>query len=262
MGVVAIAWGSPILLLVLTAVRTHADFASHGEISWPHALTWNNFHNAWGVGQFGTAFRNSALITVVKVPIGVVLASLLSYALAKLKIQFRRTILFALLIGLTVPIFIALVPLFSMLRSLGLVDSLWGLLPPYLAFGLPFEVLVLTSFFRRVPEEIIEAARIDGANDLRIFVRIVLPLSLPALITVIILDAVATWNELLMALILLSSPGHHTVPLALLNFQGQFTTDFSGLSAGILIALAPILIVYALLQRWIISGLTAGAVKG
>ncbi|MDA8438792.1 MAG: ABC transporter permease subunit, partial [Propionibacterium sp.] len=113
-----------------------------------------------------------------------------------------------------------------------------------------------------MPASFIEAARIDGAGELTVFFRIMVPLSLPALTTVAILDAVATWNELLIALILLSSPEHRTVPLALLNFQGQFTTNFSGLSAGILIAIVPILVVYALLQKWIVSGLTAGAVKG
>jgi raffinose/stachyose/melibiose transport system permease protein len=167
-----------------------------------------------------------------------------------------------MLLGLTVPIFIAVVPIFTLLRQVGLTDSVWGLLPPYLAFGLPFEVLILTAFFKRIPQEVIESARIDGASELKIFVRIVLPLSLPVLITVAILDAVATWNELVMALVLLSSPGHRTVPLALLNFQGQFTTNFPALCAGILIALLPILVAYGFLQRWIVSGLTAGAVKG
>jgi raffinose/stachyose/melibiose transport system permease protein len=260
--VMAIFWASPVLILLTTALKTPADFGAHGEISLPRAFTFGNFTAAWNVGQFGVSFVNSGLITLVKVPAGVVLAALLSYALAKLKINFRRTIIFVMLLGLTVPIFIAVVPVFTMLRQVGLVDNIWGLLPPYLAFGLPFEVLILTAFFRRIPHEVIEAARIDGASELRIFVRVVLPLSLPVLTTVAILDAVATWNELVMALVLLSSPGHRTVSLSLLNFQGQFTTNFPALSAGILIAILPILVAYGFLQRWIVSGLTAGAVKG
>lgn len=260
--VIAVFWASPVLILLSTALKTTADFDAHGATSLPQSLTLANFRAAWNVGQFGTAFVNSGLITFVKVPIGVFLAALMSYSLAKLKINLRRSILFLMLLGLTVPIFIAVVPIFTMLRQVGLIDNIWGLLPPYLAFGLPFEVLILTGFFRRIPQEVIEAARIDGASELSIFVRIVLPLSLPVLITVAILDAVATWNELVVALVLLSSPGHRTVPLALLNFQGQFTTDFPGLCAGILIALLPILLAYGFLQRWIVSGLTAGAVKG
>jgi ABC-type glycerol-3-phosphate transport system permease component len=260
--VIAFFWASPVLILISTALKTARDFGSHDEMSLPHTFAFSNFKSAWDVGQFGVSFVNSGLVTLVKVPIGVLLASLLSYALAKLRIHLRGTITFVMLLGLTVPIFIAVVPIFTMLRQVGLIDNIWGLLPPYVAFGLPFEVLILTSFFRRIPQDIIEAARIDGAGELRIFFRIVLPLSLPVLVTVGVLDAVATWNELVMALILLSSPGHRTVPLSLLNFQGQFTTNFPGLSAGILIALLPILIAYGLLQRWIVSGLTAGAVKG
>lgn len=260
--VIAVFWSSPVLVLIATAVKTQADFNAHGAISLPHALTFSNFTSAWQVGQFGVSFINSGLVTLVKVPSGVLLAALLSYSLAKLRIQLRRTLTFFLLLGLTVPIFIAVVPVFTMLRQAGLIDNIWGLLPPYLAFGLPFEVLILTAFFRRIPNEMIEAARIDGASELSIFFRIVLPLSLPVLTTVAILDAVATWNELVMALILLSSPGHRTVPLSLLNFQGQFTTDFPALCAGICIALLPILVAYGFLQRWIVSGLTAGAIKG
>ena len=260
--VAAAFWALPLLALILTAIKTPADFGANGALAIPHSFTLHNFVDGWNIGQFGTAFRNSGFLTLVKVPIGVVLASLLSFSLSKLKLPLRRIIIFTMLMGLTIPIFIAVVPIFTMLRSVGLTDSLWGLIPPYLAFGLPFETLILTSFFGTVPDEIIEAARIDGAGAITVFFRILLPLSLPALTTVAILDAVATWNELLIALILLSSPEHRTVPLALLNFQGQFTTNFSGLSAGILIAIVPILLVYALLQKWIVSGLTAGAVKG
>ncbi len=133
---------------------------------------------------------------------------------------------------------------------------------PYLAFGIPFCVLVLQSFFRQVPDEIIEAARIDGAGNWRIFFTIMLPLSTPALVTVAILDGVSTWNELRMALIILNSENSKTVPVGLLNFQGQFANNNTGLAAGILIAVVPILIAYILLQRWIVGGLTAGATKG
>ena len=133
---------------------------------------------------------------------------------------------------------------------------------PYLAFGIPFEVLVLQSFFRQLPDELIEAAKMDGAGPWRIFFTLILPLSTPALVTVFILDAVSTWNEFLFALILLSSDANKTIPVGLLNFQGQFSNNNTGLAAGILIAVVPILIAYIFLQRWIVGGLTAGATKG
>ncbi|MEI8410462.1 MULTISPECIES: carbohydrate ABC transporter permease [unclassified Kribbella] len=260
--VVALFWISPLALLVITAVRPLSDFISNGPLSWPDQFTWTNFKDAWGIGNFATTYRNSALIALMKVPLGVLISAMLGYALAKLRMKFRRTVMFTVFIGLTIPIYITIVPVFIMMRSAGATDSLFGLLGPYLAFGIPFTVLVLQSFFRQIPDEIIEAAKVDGAGDWRIFFTIMLPLSLPALVTVAILDAVATWNEFLFALILLNSDANKTIPVGLLNFQGQFANNNTGLAAGILIAVVPILIAYTILQRWIVAGLTAGATKG
>jgi len=260
--VIAIVWFAPFIILLFTSIRSSADFAQNGPLALPSSFTFHNFVAAWGEGLFSDTYRNSIIITVVKVPIGVLISAMLAFALAKLRMFGRKTVMFAVFLGLTVPIYITLVPLFGIVKDIGLIDNVFGLLGPYLAFGIPFEVLVLHSFFRRVPEEVFEAARIDGAGNWRIFFQVMIPLSLPALVTVAILDAVATWNELLMALILLNSDQNKTLPLGLLNFSGQFGTDYTGLAAGILIAVIPMLIAYAVLQRWIVSGLTAGAVKG
>ncbi|WP_193105503.1 carbohydrate ABC transporter permease [Brachybacterium sp. FME24] len=258
----ALLWISPLILLVISALRPLSDFLSNGPVSWPQEITLANFPEAWEAGQFGTAYLNSTILLLVKVPLGVFVASLLAYALSKLVMPFRNVILFTVVLGMTVPIYIAIVPLFTMLRGVGMTDSILGIIPPYIAFGLPLQVLILQSFFRRVPGELLEAARIDGAGDVRIFFRIVVPLSVPALVTVAILDGVATWNELFLALSLLSSESRRTIPLGLLNFQGQFATNYTGLAAGILIAVIPILVLYMVLQKYIVGGLTAGATKG
>ncbi len=262
LAVGALIWVSPLVLLLITSVRPLADFISNGPLAWPKHFTWSNFGDAWNIGKFATTYRNSAILLVLKVPIGVLFSAMLAFALAKLRIRFRRTVMFGVFLGLTIPIYITIVPVFIMLRSLGLTDNLLGLVGPYLAFGIPFTVLVLQSFFRQLPDELIEAAKIDGAGEWRIFFTIVLPLSLPALVTVFILDAVATWNEFLFALIMLNSDSHKTIPVGLLNFQGQFANNNTGLAAGILIAVVPILLAYVILQRWIVGGLTAGATKG
>src|SRR5690606_8656992 len=136
-----------------------------------------------------------------------------------------RTIMFSAFPGLTIPIYTAIAPIFILIRSAGLTDDLLGLVGPYQAFGIPFAVLTLLSYFCQVPDEIVEAAKIDGASEARIFFTIMLPLSAPALVTVAILDAVSTWNELLMALILLNSDQAKTIPVGLLNFQGQFANN-------------------------------------
>jgi raffinose/stachyose/melibiose transport system permease protein len=261
-AVVALAWISPLVLLVVTSIRPLSDFIANGPLAWPQQLTLQNFVDAWDIGNFAATYRNSAILLLLKVPIGVLLSAMLAWALAKLRMRFRRTVMFAVFLGLTIPIYITIVPVFIMVRSMGLTDNLLGLVGPYLAFGIPFTVLVLQSFFRQIPDELIEAARIDGAGDWRIFFTLVLPLSTPALVTVAILDAVATWNEFLFALIILNSDVSKTIPVGLLNFQGQFANNNTGLAAGILIAVVPILVAYVLLQRWIVGGLTAGATKG
>jgi raffinose/stachyose/melibiose transport system permease protein len=262
LAILAIFWISPLALLVITAVRPLADFVANGPLSWPETLTLSNFADAWGIGNFGTTYRNSMFLLLLKTPVGVLVSAMLAYALAKLRIRFGTAIMYTVFLGLTIPIYITIVPVFVMMRSIGATDSVFGLVGPYLAFGIPFEVLVLQSFFRQLPDEIIEAAKIDGAGPWRIFFTLILPLSTPALVTVFILDAVATWNEFLFALILLNSDANKTIPVGLLNFMGQFSNNNTGLAAGILIAVVPILIAYIFLQRWIVGGLTAGATKG
>jgi raffinose/stachyose/melibiose transport system permease protein len=262
LALVAIFWISPLVLLLMTALRPLSDFLATGSLSWPQAWTFTNFADAWSIGNFATTYRNSAFLLLLKVPVGVLISAMLAFALAKLRIRFGTAIMYTVFLGLTIPIYITIVPVFVMMRSIGLSDSVPGLVGPYLAFGIPFEVLVLQSFFRQLPDEIIEAARIDGAGPWRIFFTVVLPLSSPALVTVLILDAVSTWNEFLFALILLSSDANKTIPVGLLNFQGQFSSNQTGLAAGILIAVLPILVAYLVLQKWIVGGLTAGATKG
>jgi raffinose/stachyose/melibiose transport system permease protein len=261
-ALVALLWISPLMLLVITALRPLSDFVANGPLAWPKEWTLQNFADAWGVGNFATTYRNSMFLLILKVPLGVLISAMLAFALAKLRLRFGAAIMFAVFLGLTIPIYITIVPVFVLLRNIGAVDSVPGLVGPYLAFGIPFEVLVLQSFFRQLPDELIEAAKMDGAGPWRIFFTLILPLSTPALVTVLILDAVATWNEFLFALILLSSDAHKTIPVGLLNFQGQFASNNTGLAAGILIAVVPILLAYIFLQRWIVGGLTAGATKG
>jgi raffinose/stachyose/melibiose transport system permease protein len=262
LAVAAVIWISPLALLLITSIRPLSDYIATGPLAWPKEFTLTNFTDAFRIGKFATTYRNSLILLVLKVPIGVLLSAMLAFALSKLRIRFRRTIMFTVFLGLTIPIYITIVPVFIMLRSMGLTNNLLGLVGPYLAFGIPFMVLVLQSFFRQLPDELIEAAKIDGAGEWRIFLRLILPLSLPALITVAILDAVATWNEFLFALIVLNSDESKTIPVGLLNFQGQFANNNTGLAAGILIAVVPILLAYVVLQRWIVGGLTAGATKG
>lgn len=251
----------PVFVLVITGLRAESDFQRHGVFSIPTAIRWANLSDAWATGDFGTTYRNSVIITFVKVPLGLLISALAAYPLAKLRFRLRGFFFIFFVCGLAVPIQLALLPVFILDRNLGLLGTVWAVLPPYVAFGIPFQVFVLRGFMRLIPGELMEAARVDGAHELAIFVRIMLPLVTPALATLFIIDAVATWNEFMMALVLLPSADVHTIPLGMLNFFNEFTGSYTLLSAGIVIVVAPLLIVYIFLQRFLVTGLVGGAVK-
>jgi raffinose/stachyose/melibiose transport system permease protein len=164
--------------------------------------------------------------------------------------------------GAMVPVQVALAPIFTTLSSLDLLNSNNGIILPYLAFGIPYQVFFLYGFFRSIPTDLDEAARIDGAGNLRLFLTVILPLAKPALAALFILDFVATWNEFGMALVLLQDQTTATVPLALQAFQSQFSSNYAQLNAFIVMAILPVLIVYLMFQRFFTQGALAGAVKG
>jgi raffinose/stachyose/melibiose transport system permease protein len=155
-----------------------------------------------------------------------------------------------------------LAPIFTLVNGFGLIDTYPGVILPYLAFGVPYQVFILHGFFKAVPKELTEAALIDGASHWTIFRRIYLPISLPVLAALFILDFVATWNEFAMALVLLQDREMWTLPLGLMSFQGQFSRDYGQLNSAIVMTVLPAVVVYLIFQRYFVSGLTSGAVKG
>lgn len=257
----AILWLVPFLAIVNTSVRSQGDLLGNGIFALPEGIVWKNFSRAWGIGNFSTYFRNSLLLIVTKVPLGIVVASLAAYPLAKMRFRYSNFIFIFFLVGLAIPVHVTLTPLLVMLKQLGISGSLASLIPPYVVFGLPFQIFVMRGFFRSVPTELLEAARLDGSSEWGVFWRIMMPLSVPALATLFIIDALATWNELLMALVLISADAWRTVPVGLLHFQGQFSSRYTELMAGVVISILPILLLYVFLQRYLVAGLTAGAVK-
>ncbi len=262
MILLSVVWLLPFVSVLLTSLRSQGDMMMNGVFTWPEEILWSNFVKAWVGGGFGTYFQNSLFIIAMKVPLGIALASLAAYPLAKMSFRGRHAIFLFFLIGLAVPVQVALQPLVLMMKELGLSNSLFALLPPYLAFGLPLQILVMRGFFRQIPTELVEAARVDGASEITIFRKIMIPLSVPPLAALFIIDTLATWNEFLLPLVLTSAAGSRTVPLGLLQFQGEHSSQYTLLMAGVLISIVPVLIIFLLLQRYFVAGLTAGAVKG
>lgn len=260
--VTSLLWALPFLLMFGTSVKTNADINQNPAWELPVEWAGENYAKAFEIGNLAVTGVNSLLIGVVKVPLGLLLAAACAYALARIRFRAHRITLMVIAIGSMVPIQIALGPLFNTMLTLNMLDSIWGLLLPYLAFGIPYQVFVLYGFFRAIPDELEESARIDGASTFRIFWQVVLPLAKPALAALFILDFVATWNEYAMATTLLRSQVNWTVPLAVQSFSTQWGTEYGPLNAFIIMSAIPVLIVYLLFQRYFVSGALAGAVKG
>jgi raffinose/stachyose/melibiose transport system permease protein len=255
----ALIWFTPVITLVLTALKDAGDFAVNGAFSLPKSIRWANFTEAWETGV-GNYFWNSVIVTGVKVPIGILIESLAAFALTHMNFKWADRIFTYILIGLIVPMQMTLVPLTLLMNALNLIDTLTGLIILYIGFGVPFGVLVMRGFFRTLPTAVIEAARIDGCSWFRIFYRIALPLALPALLSLCILDGVATWNEFILAQIFLRSDELRTLPLGLVQFSTQFSTQYDQLAAAVLISVVPVVLVFLFFQRYFVAGM-GGAVK-
>jgi raffinose/stachyose/melibiose transport system permease protein len=252
-------WLAPVITLILTALKDAGDFAVNGAFSLPKFIRWANFSEAWETGV-KNYFWNSVIVTGFKVPIGIILESMAAFALTHMHFKWADRVFTYILIGLIVPMQMTLVPLTLLMNALNLIDTLTGLTILYIGFGVPFGVLVMRGFFRTVPLAIIEAARIDGCSWFKIFYRIALPLALPAVVSLCILDGVATWNEFILAQIFLRSDELRTLPLGLVQFSTQFSTQYDQLAAAVLISVVPIVLVVLFFQRYFVAGM-GGAVK-
>ena len=230
-------------------------------------LEWSNFSRAWVDGRFGQYFFNSVLITSTTVVVTVFLAAMSAYALARFVFPGSRSIYFYFLGGLMIPLQLAIVPLFFELKSMNLLDSLFGLFLVYVGFGFPFSIFILTGFFRSLPSSLHESALLDGANEFKAFWHVMLPLARPGLVTVGIFLFLGNWNEFFVAFICLSGKGSEslrTLPLGIANITivAQYRTDLGVAFAGVVLMMLPMLIVYIFFQKQLTKGITAGAVKG
>lgn len=259
---VALIWVAPFVFIVFTSLKTPAAVTSTGAFMPPTELAFQNYADAWSRGNFASSFFNSVIITVIKVPLGLALSAMAAYALAKIKLKISKALLLLVVFGTMIPFQVMLAPLFTLVNSFGLIDTYPGVILPYIAFGVPYQVFILHGFFKGIPKELSEAALIDGATHFTIFRRIFLPVCLPVLAALLILDFVSTWNEFAMALVLLQDQHMWTLPLGLMSFQGQFSSNYGQLNAAIVMTVLPATIVYLMFQRYFVSGLTSGAVKG
>ncbi|HEY7122584.1 MAG TPA: carbohydrate ABC transporter permease [Ktedonobacterales bacterium] len=252
----------PLLATVLGGLRTNGELLI-APFSIPKALHWENYGKILELDSpFWPALLNSVLILVGTVGLLLVTASPAAFVLARISFPGREVIFNIFLFGLLFPATVAVLPLYITIRQLGLLDNLWGVILPQIAFGFPTTILILRNFFRAIPQELEDAAIVDGASRLIFFLRILLPLARPAIAAVSILATVGSWNSFLLPLLVLTDQSKWTLPLAVTQFQQQFSTDWASILAFITLAMIPAVFAYLLAERQIVAGLTAGAVKG
>jgi N-acetylglucosamine transport system permease protein len=228
------------------------------------SLRWGNYGRAWAEAGIGPAFTNSLIATVATLAVLLPIGAMAAYVLAKYAFPGAKAVSAAFMGGMMFPHFLVVVPLFLMLRQWGLLDTLVGLVLVYVAYSLSFTVFVLTGFFHALPDELAEAAMLDGCGHAGTFWRVMLPLARPGLIVVGIFNAIGLWNEYGLALVLLSSPQNRTLPLGVANLTmtQQYQSDWGALFAALVIVMLPVLVVYWLFKERIQEAMLAGAVKG
>jgi raffinose/stachyose/melibiose transport system permease protein len=259
LGVFALVALVPVAGIVLTALQDPSELASFGE---PNGLHPGNFATAWEEASFGTYLRSSLLVTVSVVAVSTMLSILAGYAFGLMRFRGQQALFYLFLLGLMVPLEATIVPLYYDLRDLGLTDTYWALILPQAGISVAFGTFWMRAFFRSVPRSLVEAARLDGSSSWSTLWRVVLPLGRPAVLTMVLLVAMWTWNEFLLALVMVSDEGLRTAPLGLAFFQGRNTSELQLLAAGSVIVAAPIVVLYLFLQRHFIRGMLAGALKG
>lgn len=260
--VIVAIWVIPFYFMIITSLKSQADVQKLDPFHAPTTLVWKNYPDAIKRVKLLDSIKNSLEIAIIKVPLGLIISALAAFALTRLKVPKSRLILALFVFGTMVPIQVALAQLFRIELSLNLLNTKLGIILPYIAFGVPYQVFMFYGFFQSIPKEIDEAARMDGASNFRIFWTIILPLAKPALAALFVLDFVATWNEYAMALVILQKQASWTVPLALQNFNSTYMTYYGQLNAAIIMSILPVLIVYFSFQKYFVRGIFSGAVKG
>jgi raffinose/stachyose/melibiose transport system permease protein len=251
----------PIILMALSGFKTTREIFQN-PFALPAVWTLENFTKVWVEARFGAYFQNSVIVTVVSALILVVFGAMASYALGRFAFKGNELLYIFFLTGLLLPIRLAIIPLFILMRNLNLLDNLWSLILIYAATGLPSAIFILTGFFRQLPADLDSAARIDGAGELTIFARIMLPLVRPALVIVTIYNIIPIWNDFFFPLVFIKSNHLKTLPLGMTTFFGQYYTDYAALFAGLTLAALPVVVLYVAMSQQFIRGLTAGAIKG
>jgi raffinose/stachyose/melibiose transport system permease protein len=250
----------PIIWLGLSGLKSNADFFLN-TWSLPKEWLWENYKSAWdaGIGHF---FLNSVFITVISVVTVLLLGSMAAYGLSRFQFKGQNILLMIILSGLMLAPQVSLIPLYKLLQTIGLYNTYWALILPYVAFQLPFSIFLMRSYFLSIPKELEESAIIDGCNSWKVYRHIIVPMGKPIIASCALLTGMNVWNEFMFALVFVEDSALRTIPVGLMNLRSQLNTNFGIQLAGLAISALPMIIAYIVFQKQFVRGLSAGSVKG
>lgn len=261
MALVALIFLAPFYFLLANSVKTFGEILTNAA-SWPEKFNWSNYSKAWELARFSEAFQNSLIITIASVILITLFSAMAAYRMVRSNSKFNRILLMLFVAAMVVPFQTIMIPVLKVVNTLGVNNSILGLLMTNLGLSLPLAVFLFHGFVKSVPLEIEEAATVDGCNSITVFFRIVMPLLKPMMMTIIVLNALAIWNDYLLPSLILQKPELRTIPLATYSFFGQYTKQWDMALPALAIGILPIIAFYLLLQRYIVEGIAAGSVKG
>lgn len=261
MIVVALLFLIPFYFLFVNSVKTFGDLLTNAA-SWPNSFEWHNYSKAWDMTNFPTAFKNSLIVTVFSNVLLALFSAMAAYRMVRHNSRFNRFLFAVFVAAMVIPFQSIMIPLVKVMSSLSLMNSIPGLIVSYLGFGVPLSVFLFHGFVKSIPLEIEEAARVDGTNSYGTFFRIVLPLLKPMFVTVIILNTLWIWNDYLLPSLVLQSADLRTIPIATFAFFGQFTKQWDLALPALVLGILPVIIFFLAMQKYIVEGITQGAVKG
>jgi raffinose/stachyose/melibiose transport system permease protein len=260
MGIYVLLIFYPLFNMIVSSLKTTREIFQ-SPFGFPEKLLFENYKIVWIDRGFGVYFKNSFVVTAIAMVIVILLGSMASYGVSRYKYKLRTWIYMLVLSGIMLPLKVAIIPLFLIVKNLALMDTHLSIIMIFIAMGLPSTVFILSGFMKTIPIDLEYAARIDGCNDWGIYRRIVMPVTQSAIALVTIYNAVPIWNDFFFPLVFIQSNRLKTLPVGLSTFFGQYSTNWSLLFAGLSIAILPMLLLYVFMSKYFIRGMTAGAIK-
>ncbi len=252
----------PLVWLLFFSLKNNQEVFNLPPLSLPMHPRWENYEKVWSAGNIDVYFLNSVWITIVATALTVVLASLVTYAVTRMRWKSSKLVLGLFMVAMMIPVHSTLIPLFSLFNDVGLIDKPLALILSYVAFNMPITIMILLGFYYALPREVEEAAIIDGCSVNRMYFRIVFPMTASVLATTAIINMIYNWNEFIFVNTFISSDAYKTLTVGVQNFIGQYTTDWGAIGATLMISILPILLTFLVLSDRIVEGIAAGSVKG